>query len=242
MLHRRPWLLKAAIALFAGVAFLYGSSARADYSITVTITDNHGHSLTFGPTAPNGGALGPIVMTDTGGVLSEFTGFSVSLSALESPTVSNVNNTEISGTAKAGFSATTLTVTVMATGFDNPMGLSKAVDSISSSSLPGSFTSASLVGVLNGNTVGTPSPLVLTTTPGSSLSGPTFMTLPASYDLSQSISITGIVQNGTNTFNLTTVTQWTPVVPEPASLLLVLTGLPVFGARWLRRRFRNQED
>jgi len=241
MFHRsRLWLLKAAIALFAGVAFLQGSAARADYSLFITVTDNHGNSsgLVFlgGPFGAAGGGL----YSDLSVTFPEFTSLTIVVTANESATDSFLNQVQISGVAKKGFSATTLSVDLLGTSFDSPIGAVNATETIASSALPGSFTSASIISTLNGSVVGPAGGLALPIpTPSAAISAGTIIVLPALYDAEQKLSVGGIVQNGTNAFNLTGKTDWT-TVPEPASLLLVLTGLPVFGAGWLRRRHRKE--
>jgi len=243
MFHRsRLWLLKAAIALFAGVAFLQGSSARADYTLYLEISDNKGHDtglLILG--GPFGGAASPAPYFDGGVLFTEFTSLSVIVTANESPSGSFLNQVTISGVAKAGFPATNLLVKVLGgppdVGFDSPTGVANAIVGVSSSSQLslGGFTSATNVGTLAGQGVG---PTTITTTPAGN-SASTLVVLPASYSAEEDISVVGIVQNGKNTLNVTGTLSWTPV-PEPATLLLVLTGLPVLGVGWLRRRGRKQ--
>jgi hypothetical protein len=57
-------------------------------------------------------------------------------------------------------------------------------------------------------------------------------------------SMAGITQHRTNTFNVTANDTWSlllrSAMPEPASLLLFLTGLPVLGVGWLPRRCRKE--
>jgi hypothetical protein len=243
MFHvRRVWLLKTAIAILAGVAFLQASAARADYTLSILVTDNRGNvgTTTTGPFSGPGAAL----IFDLGVLFPEFSSLSIAVTANESGAGSFLNEVDISGVTKTGFAGTTnLSVTVTGSGFDNPVGLVTADQAISSASVPvpgqpANFTSATLTGELG---PGSPATTVVAnqtihTPPANSGIATANVTVNPVYDALLMVGVNGIAQTSTNDFNVNADLGWTSATPEPASVVLVLTALPVIGASWLRRK------
>jgi hypothetical protein len=241
MFRRRLSLL--ALALLVAVAFLtIATPARAQYTLTMIISDNRGNSTTVGPSSPST-TTNSLTFTDTTGIFPEFSGLTVSATGNQTASKSNLNQVQIVGTALAGFSGTTnFTVLLIGTPFNTPNGKVTAFETVASSTASGGQSDSTVLSHLNGSTVGPASPgLMITGSPNSATSTPnTLLTLPTSYQADMTLVIDGIVQNGTNTLNNTGTLHWESAVPEPASLLLFLTGLPVLGAGWLRRRYRKE--
>jgi hypothetical protein len=254
--HRN--LLKAAI--LAGAAmFAMAGHARADYTLQILITDSLGNSFSTpvsssfpgagqlsysqstGLTIINDGTVNPpFPVIFVGSPFPEFTSLSVSVTSQQSAPNSFLNEVSVSGTVSTGFTTpNSLSITLIGSGFTLPPGPQVlATQDLSSSSLSGAFGSANLQSTLGGTTIAsqTISP------PNAGTPASKLISVTAPYDADQFLTITNIAPStstNNNSFNLTANTTWVPAVPEPASLMLFLTGLPVLGGAWLRRRFRK---
>jgi len=221
-------LTRSALAVFCiGLAALAGPrSAHATLTLTLqsgattlTITDN------VSPDAAP--ALGTIVWSGV------FAGFDVESDIASSNALSGllpaqitINNLSITSNS-AG--AATLTVTVQDNGFTAPgVGPASVSNQLATTQLPSNVT-VNYSGFVNGTQVG--STLSLNTVDGTTGSGTTSVTSPYTLKSVSSFSV-----NGANkTVQFTGITTVSPI-PEPGTVAMALTGLPVLGLFWVRRR------
>jgi len=183
--------------------------------LTVEISDNLGHSATLatGPFAAGGSNN----FTDLGVLFPEFSTLSVSSTSNQGVASSFLNTVSVSGAVIAVNAPTPINLTVKLTGsgFTQPGStVVSAVQGLSSSSVAGAFTSASLTGTLDGTTVATQ-----TITPPGAVNNTNSVAVGATYNAILDQAITGIANTQDNNFNLTANLAWT-ATPEPASLTL----------------------
>jgi len=203
------------------VGLLQASPAWGSYLLTLNISDNFGHSTT----ATTGPFTGPgtNTFTDLGSIFPEFTTLSVAATSDQTATKSFLNKVDVSGAVIPANAPgpITLTVTLTGSGFTSPTGLVNASQGLSSSSIPGSFSSAQLTGILAGTTVANQT----IGAPGAVVDTKNGINVGTTYDASLTQHINNIANTEGNNFNATSNLTWTSAAaPEPGSLTL-LAGL-----------------
>lgn len=217
MLRSRK-LLPAVAAL--AVAVLLGTSYPAQAAFTLTF-----HEAGFADqTVTDVGGTGVISYNGSFGTFRIQGNFATSNSADGvQPAQLTIANTSISSTGGG-----TLTVTLADTGFTAPGTGSAFLDTqLSTTQLPANSTVTSHSAV-NGTAGGN----VQLTTVGGGLREDIANIGTNPYTLS---NVTTFVLNSNGTVQFTGITTAT-AVPAPAGVVLALTGLPVLGLGWLRRR------
>jgi hypothetical protein len=217
---RRLRALLVGVAVILGVAFFQASPANA-YTLSLTISDNFGHTttVTSGPFT----AGGVLPFSDLGSIFPEFESLSVTVTSSQGLTSSFLNEVDTSGAVASAPSLINLTFDLAASGFVSPTGPATPLQDLSSSSLAGSFTSASLTGTLGGTTIGTQ--MITPPEAGGTISKLVVLTAP--YNAGLHDEVVGIANTAGNNFNLTSNLRWTTAatVPEPNSALLLGFGL-----------------
>jgi PEP-CTERM motif len=229
--------MTSVIAALAAVGLLaVASPARATFELVL--------SETGGPTVTIPGAG---VITYTGPVGD----FNVTISIATTNSPGGVNAIITQGTNifvnTDTVNAHTLTVSVSATDFSSPTAppslnlKSTTSGSVTSGSLSGTFNSyaAQSNGLFDTSGIAAPTNNIPTTTGGNSWAF-TSNTLVTSLSAPYSLTDVGVfnVSAGGNVTLAGGNTQLAPVVPEPATLLLVLSGcaIGIPAAAWRRRR------
>jgi hypothetical protein len=233
----RNFAILAALAMVA--TLVTGSIARADIIVTFQETgDSPTGPLLVASGSPIGGLTYSNNTTET---VNDFAIVNASLTELQTglesvSLASNLYITNNAGTAK------TITATVQYTGYTLPTappGIA-LVESIGGTNTPGGSGSAGQAISFSSTVGGAPAAPTLspaiTSAGGYSATGLQGIAagVPAPFSVLQSFTITlnpGTLLQVTGSTSLTSV-------PEPASVAMALTGLPIIGLLWARRRRR----
>jgi hypothetical protein len=217
----------------------FASTARADFTVTVTELDASNNTVATGFASTPGQILTP------SGTVGDFTvsvsGTSNSGSFTTSGMVSNVT-IDIAAVGSAVTTGYTLRLVLQDDRFTGNVGVGGILaNSISTTSQP-SDGSASTFGFLNGTSTSTVtvSGLVQPLPPGpffASANSSTSLTLSTSpYTLGNEVDIH---MNSGEQSQYTITTQWSQV-PEPASTVLLLSAAPLLAGLYWRRRKQLQ--
>jgi len=228
--------LSLIVAALVGAAIL-GAPTQAQAAFKMTLSDSDGNSFVVNDNnIPLGTALdldptsGQIIFT---GALGAFN-IQISVGTSNAPGTPSlaqltINNTSISSLGFAGDK--TVTVTLSDTGFTSPTGLTTMESQLSTTQLPAN-SNVTFQSFLNGN----PGTLLNLNTVGGTRIGNAVNITSTPFTLANTTTYTVHGQGVGTTLTVQTTGLTAVAVPAPAGLVLALTGLPVAGFGWLRRR------
>src|SRR5262245_6755596 len=223
-LIRKRLSLPVAAALLAIGFLACASPAHADYTLTLTVSDNLGNNNTGQAntvlTLPDGGA-GSQTWTPAAGTFTQYTGLSITFSSSETPGASAIATVDIAAGTAPG---TNLSVKLDGEGFIEPVGPVTGSSTLSSSAAPTSYSNAMMMTTVGG-LAWSPNPVTLTP-PATSATSTASGSLSGTYAAIEAITINGLQASAaTGLFVLDSNTKWQAVpVPVPPGLTMALLG------------------
>jgi hypothetical protein len=222
----RKFLLTAILAVSAGIAV--PTTCRADFTLTLSV-GSHTETFYSNPTIGQNGfsTFQNQFGTSTYGESTTFQGYAITFSgSTNSPGGDNAILTNNSITVSGGGS-TPLVMTIVSTGYQSPTGPGTLITDLGASILPtGTLVASSAI-------VGVGTTPDATLTPSNYKNGAETsveVTLPSSYAVSNTITVSGLTYGKQDSFTLTS----TVVAPAPPGLVMLVGAVPFFGC--LRRR------
>jgi hypothetical protein len=241
------------IALVAMAAVgLFAPSAKADFAIKFSGGGAADQTVTWNEIDEDL-ITGDAIITFTGNQGFFQISMTVALSNIDeggSPDIARmtISTVTIKNNDTAGNPASTLTITVSATDFEEPDGpdpltlATSASGTVNAGTLTSTFTSYATVGGALFATSGTPTTTLSfnSVNAGTSFSDDTATLFNAGGDPYTLTSVGTYNLTAQGIVVLTGGGTWVTAAPEPSTLVIALAGFPVLGLRALRRRLRKE--
>jgi len=228
----------AILAVLAGAALLVGPSpaqaaftlSLSDGTTTTTVTDQ-----TFGPSGDLDPASGQIIFSGAIGVFNVNISVGTSNAPNGFPALLTINNTSISAAGLPANTSSTLTLVLQDTGFMGPAGSVTAETQLSTTQLPANTT---VTGQTSVN--GTPLTLITLNTVGGGRVFDTVNIATTPFTLTNTTTFTVVAgPNGSGPSTVVQFTGLTSVTPEPGTMAMAFSALPLLGLGYWRHRRRQ---